>query len=337
MKSDMVNWARDIMKSNKRFSMPIMTHPGIEGIGENVYNAVTNPNVHYAAVKYLAEKFDSIASTVIMDLTVEAEAFGMHISFSQDEVPNIIGRLVFDDVTISALEVPSLESARIPVYIKATSLMAHNLNKPIIAGCIGPFSLAGRLYDMSEIMIALYINSKSIKELLEKCTFFIIKYCNKLKEVGANGVMLAEPASGLLSNEQCREFSSVYIKKIIDAVQDETFSVILHNCGNRGHCTSAMVYTGAAGYHFGNTIDIVQALNECPKTALVMGNLDPVVLFKSSEPEVVYEATSRLLNLTKYYPNFVISSGCDIPPKTSMNNINAFFSAVNNFNSNINR
>ena len=45
-------------------------------------------------------------------------------------------------------------------------------------------------------------------------------------------LIIAEPAAGLLSPEQCAEFSSPYVKKVVDAVQDDNFMVILHNCGN---------------------------------------------------------------------------------------------------------
>ena len=31
------------------------------------------------------------------------------------------------------------------------------------------------------------------------------------------------------------------------------------------------------------------------------------------------------------YPNFVISSGCDVPPLAGWENINAFFAAVKEF------
>ena len=74
-------------------------------------------------------------------------------------------------------------------------------------------------------------------------------------------------------------------------MQDDHFTVILHNCGNTGHCTKAMVATGAAAYHFGNKIDMVEALKEVPADALAMGNLDPVSLFKAATPEVMKKST----------------------------------------------
>ena len=54
----------------------------------------------------------------------------------------------------------------------------------------------------------------------------------------------------------------------------------------------------------------VEALKEVPADALAMGNLDPVSLFKAATPEVMKKATLDLLEATRSYPNFVLSSGC---------------------------
>ena len=90
-------------------------------------------------------------------------------------------------------------------------------------------------------MVLIYENPRAAHELLQKCTSFIEKYCQALKETGANGVMMAEPAAGLLSNDDCLTFSSQYVRQIVERVQDDHFILILHNCGNTGHCTKAMV------------------------------------------------------------------------------------------------
>ena len=202
----------------------------------------------------------------------------------------------------------------------------------MFAGCIGPFSLAGRLYDMSDIMVLIYENPDAAHELLNKCTKFIEKYCEALKLTGANGVLMAEPAAGLLSNDDCMTFSSQYVKRIVNHVQDDNFIVVLHNCGNQGHCTPAMVATGAAAYHFGNKCRMEDVIRDVPATALAMGNLDPVSLFKDGTPEQLRQATLDLLNKMRPYPNFVLSSGCDTPPHTPAENINAFFETLNEWN-----
>ncbi len=326
-------WIENIIHDNKKAAIPIMTHPGIELNKKTVKDAVTDGKTHFDAIYVLNQQYPAAACSVIMDLTVEAEAFGAKIVFPEDEVPNVTGRLLNNEDDIEKLEVPTLDKGRIQEYIKANQLSAESIKeKPILAGCIGPYSLAGRLYDMSEIMMLIYINPDAANVLLRKCTDFLISYCKALKETGVNGVLIAEPAAGLLSNEDCRQYSSIYIKEIVDAVQDDYFSVILHNCGNTGHCTEAMVYTGAAGYHFGNKADMKEVIKEVPAHSLAMGNLDPVGIFKMGTPESVRQETLNLLEAMKAYPNFVLSSGCDTPPHVPIGNIAAFFDALAEYN-----
>lgn len=231
------------------------------------------------------------------------------------------------------MQIPSLDTARIPEYLKANRLSAEAItDKPVFGGCIGPFSLAGRLYDLSEMMMALYTEPETITILLEKCTEFLTNYIRAIKETGVNGVILAEPAAGLVSNDDCIKFSTLYVRKIVEALQDDNFMIILHNCGNGGHSTDAMVQSGAKGLHFGNKIDMVKAINDIPGDILVMGNLDPVGLFKQSSAEEVYNATKELLTRTADADNFILSSGCDVPPHIPFENISAFYQAVEDFN-----
>lgn len=326
-------WIETLVGQKTRTAIPIMTHPGIELIGKRVIDAVTDGETHFRAIEALARRWPrAAASTTIMDLTVEAEAFGAGLQTSPDEIPSVAGRLVADRAAVEALRIPSLDEKRIPHYLKADELAARRLDVPVLAGCIGPFSLAGRLYDMTEIMMAIYIEPDTIRLLLEKCTEFLLHYCRAIKQTGVAGVIMAEPAAGLLSDEDCRSYSSDYIRRIVEAVQEPTFAVILHNCGNTGHCTRAMVATGAAGYHFGNRADMVEALRACPAEVPVMGNIDPVGIFKQGTPEQVYAETETLLRRTAAFPNFVLSTGCDIPPHIPVENIEAFYRALDDFN-----
>lgn len=309
--------------------MPIMTNPGIELIGKNISDAVNDGQIHFDSVVALKNRFNqSVASTTIMDLSVEAEAFGATVVFDDKEVPTVSGRLLTSREDIEALRIPSIDEKRIPEYLKANRLAAKEIDKPLFGGCIGPFSLAGRLYDMTELMMAMYIEPDTANLLLEKCTQFILEYCHAIKACGSSGVVMAEPAAGLLSNDDCMMFSSLYVKKIVDEVQDDTFAVILHNCGNSGQCTRAMVETGAAALHFGNKIDMAGVLAEVPEDIAVLGNVDPVGMMKMGTPQSITDNVHKLLNLAKGHKNYVLSTGCDVPPATPIENIEAFFKAA---------
>lgn len=71
---------------------------------------------------------------------------------------------------------------------------------------------------MTEIMMAIYTEPETALLLLDKCTLFITQYCRAIKDCGSAGVIIAEPAAGLLSNEDCMQYSSVFVKRIVEEV-----------------------------------------------------------------------------------------------------------------------
>lgn len=329
MKINMQQWADQVMSSPVRKAIPILTHPGIQLIGRKVSEAVTDGYIHYCAIKRLQEEFPSAAATTIMDLTVEAEAFGCQVRMEENEIPSVALPVINKEEDIQALKIPSLLNGRIPEYLKAMQLAAeHIIDRPVLGGCIGPFSLAGRLMGMTEIMTEMFLNPDMVFLLLEKCTLFLIRYAEAVKETGVHGIIMAEPAAGLLSADQCDAFSSSFIRRIVRSVQDENFLFILHNCGNTGHCTASMVETGAGALHFGNAIDLQKAISEVPDHILVLGNLDPVTDFCMATPKKMLERTLKLLEKVGKNKNFILSSGCDVPPQAPLANIRAFYQAL---------
>lgn len=143
---------------------------------------------------------------------------------------------------------------------------------------------------------------------------------------------MAEPLAGLLSPDLAEEFSARYVKKINDAVKDEDFIVIYHNCGNTAILTiDSILSTGADAYHFGNAIDMAEMMKHIPADTIAMGNVDPAGVLRNGTPETVEKATTEIMDACCKYKNFVISSGCDIPPATPWKNIDAFFDAVGKF------
>jgi uroporphyrinogen decarboxylase len=333
MTRNMRQWTDAVCQSGHRLAMPIMTHPGLDLIGKKISDAVTDGDVQFQVIEAVQGKYPSAAATMMMDLTVEAEAFGSTISVANGEMPVVTKRLVSNAKEVEELTIPSLNRARVPQYLKAAKLAVENITgKPVFAGCIGPFSLAGRLFDLSETMAAIYTEPDTIKSLVKKCSAFLLEYVLAMKRLGANGIIMAEPAAGLLSPELCDEFSSGYIRVIVQEAQDEHFLFILHNCGNKGQVTRSMLSTGADALHFGNALDLPGTIKGIPPGVLVLGNLDPVGVFKMASPEKVFDAASALLQQTAGCRNFIISSGCDVPSGVPVQNIEAFFKAVDSFN-----
>ncbi len=331
MNTNMREWLKALPESKKAF--PILSFPAVSLLGCTVRELIADSESQARGMAQIAERFDSAASVSLMDLSVEAECFGAKVRFSDDEVPTITGRLVEDEDAAEELEVPAVGSARSGIYVDAIRKAKELItDRPVFAGIIGPFSLAARLLDVSEIMIDCYDDPDMVNVVLEKATAFLIEYAKAFKEAGANGVVMAEPVSGLLSPALEEEFSSPFVKQIVDAVQDDDFLVIYHNCGdNTPRMTKSLLSIGAAAYHFGNAIDLKAMLEKYPADVAVMGNVDPAGVLRMGSPETVRAETLRILEDCAAHENFVISSGCDIPPMTPLANIDAFFRAVDEF------
>lgn len=330
---DMYKWIEDIIKAEKVVNLPVISFPGFKITNTKIEEAIKSADAQAVCMKNLVDRFDMVAGISCMDLSVEAEAFGAGVTFHENDLPHVESNFVktYDDA--NNLAIPSMDAGRLPIFIEAIKKASATINeRPIFANIIGPFSLAGRLTDITEIMIKCLMEPETAHLLLKKSTEFIIKYALALKEAGANGFILAEPVAGLLSPEMDAEFASSYVKEIVDAVQDENFIVIYHNCGNVVELMDSILTVGAKAYHFGNAIKLIDVIDKVPENCLVMGNIDPVDILQNGTKELIIEETTKLLEELKEYKNFVISTGCDVPESTSLENIEIFYRAVEVFN-----
>lgn len=330
---DMNKWIEGLYDSGIKKPMPILSYPAAQLMGIGVDELISCSETISEGMKIIAQRTGAAASCSMMDLSVEAEAFGSKVRFSADEVPTVIGQIVLTDEDAEKLEVPGTDKGRIALYIEAINKAARLItDRPVLAGVIGPLSLAGRLIGVTDTMIDLYEAPGKVHSTLEKAADFITKYAKAFKAVGANGVIMAEPLAGLLSPALCGEFSTPYSKKIADAVKGDDFVFIYHNCGNSAvDLIESILKIGASAYHFGNAVSMETVLERMPQKTIVMGNIDPAGEFKNGTPDSIREATLDLLNKCGGHKNFIISSGCDIPPSSSWDNIEAFFSAAREY------
>ena len=232
MKINMTQWIQDTISSPVKKAMPILSFPGVQITGHTVEEMVRDGHLQAECMKAVADRFDTGAAFSLMDLSVEAEAFGSPVHYSEDEVPTVTAALVHEEDEAEALKVPEVGAGRTGECVKGIREVTEMItDRPVLAGIIGPFSLAGRILDMTEIMILCYEEPEMVETVLEKATEFLIKYAKAFKEAGANGIAIAEPAAGLLSPGLIREFSTPYVKQIRESVQDDEFMVLYHNCG----------------------------------------------------------------------------------------------------------
>lgn len=328
----MKNWIQECIAAPVKKAMPVLSFPGIQLTGHTVEEMVQDGHLQAECMKAVAQKFHTAAAFSLMDLSVEAEAFGSHVKYSRDEVPTVTAALVHDMQEALMLQVPEVGTKRTGEYVRAIKEASELItDRPVLAGMIGPYSLAGRLLDMTEIMILCYEEPELVVTVLKKATEFLVSYAQSFKAAGAAGIVIAEPAAGLLSPGMIGEFSTPYVREICEAVRDDNFVVLYHNCGNVIPLLDNIREIKADGYSFGNAVDMEEVLKNMPADCLVIGNIDPAGVLRNGTPESIRAETIALMQRCGRYPNFVISSGCDIPPGTPIRNVQAFLNAAEEF------
>ena len=330
---NMYNWTEQIIYTERKKALPILTFPAVQYLYLTVRELVADSNHQSVGMRLIADHFDMAAALAYMDLSVEAEAFGAHTVYKADEVPTIIGRLVATEEDAEALQIPKIGDGRTGEVVesirKAQMLIT---DRPVIAQCIGPFSLAGRLMNVNDILLQCYEEPELVHTVLKKTTAFIMDYAAALQKIGADGIIMSEPLAGLLSPQLVDEFSSDYVREIVHTLQDKNFIFIYHNCGNAvPHLLDSIVDTGCYGFHFGNSVDMLAMLERVPRNYLVMGNISPANVFNGKSTEHVRLETLKLLNACGKYNNFVISSGCDLSPDVDLDNVHMFMKTTEAF------
>ena len=332
MKIDMDAWLAEQMKAGKKKPLPILSFPGVQLIHRSVDEMVHSGSLQAKCMQAIAERYDTAAALTLMDLSVEAEAFGSPVYYSDNEVPTVTEAIVKTPEEADALSIPAVGTGRTGECIKAVEEALKKIDdRPILSGVIGPFSLAGRLLDVTEIMVLCYDEPELVKVVLDTCTTFIKKYIQAFKTAGAHGVVMAEPVAGLLSPALIAEFSNPYVQQIRESVEDKNFAFVYHNCGNTIPLLAEIAKMGCRAIHLGNSIDMKAALQELPSNVLVMGNISPADEFRNGTPASMALAVKKLWQQCSAYDNFLISSGCDIPPASPLENIDAFFQTIKEF------
>ena len=120
------------------------------------------------------------------------------------------------------------------------------------------------------------LESGGISQPEEMTKLGYLQHFSITSSVAARTVVIAEPLAGLLSPSLAQEFSGDYCKRIVDAVKDEGFAVVYHNCGNTANVTLDSIFScGANAYHFGNAIKMEEIMEKAPSNIICMGNVSP--------------------------------------------------------------
>ena len=97
MKRNMKQWVADVIATPGKKALPVLSFPSVQLLGITVRELIGSSDSQARGMKMIADRVPSLASVSLMDLSVEAEAFGSRIRFTDNEVPTVQGSIVTDE------------------------------------------------------------------------------------------------------------------------------------------------------------------------------------------------------------------------------------------------
>ena len=187
-----------VINAQQRKALMFGTNIGASMINKSLPVVYTDENAQFDAINAFCENFDCDFITTAMDLSIEAECFGGQVKYLGNSAPVITGRIISDISQIDKIAVPEVGEKRTNFSLNILErVIKEYRNLPVIAGTIGPFTLAGRIFGVSEILELVLLDPAAAHTLVGKCNRFIEKYILSMKSLGADGVLLAEPSAGI--------------------------------------------------------------------------------------------------------------------------------------------
>ncbi len=317
------------LREKTRLIVPLMGFPGLSMTGCTIKLAQQNYGEHFKVVRALAETFKPDMIFPLMDLAVEANALGRYTIFPKAHSATV-PKEVFSLHELSAGEQINLSfDTRVLGYVETVKLMNIGLHPSVLRGAYvtGPYSLTGLLMGADEAAMATIDRPEELLRVCEFTTEKIQEYVRLLIAAGAQVICILEPSAVMLGPDQFERFSSRFVRHINDSCRYTGVSTIYHTCGNTTHLVEKMVKSGVDAVSLDSPeagVDLPAVAARIPPDIMVIGNINPVGKLLHGKPAEVEEQVSDLLDRMAPYPNFILSTGCDLPQETPLENIHAF-------------
>ena len=211
-----------------------------------------------------------------------------------------------------------LSRGYIPELIKAVKFLKKEVGDevPIVAGIIGPFTIAGSLLDSVPLLKATFKAPQKIRPFLDVGEKAGTALAKALVDAGADIIacedMTASPE--LIAPKTYKEFELEYQRKQFDAIPVPT---ILHICGNVDAIVEWMGQTGANILSLEPKASAKLARDKCGSEIILMGGVDTATTLFMKDADTVKRGCEETIADGIQ----ILAPGCAVAPSTPTENL----------------
>jgi [methyl-Co(III) methanol-specific corrinoid protein]:coenzyme M methyltransferase len=271
-----------------------------------------------ALAAYTVVGFDAVR--VPFCQTFEAEALGCTLKSGGTEgitgIQHPPTPYKLDDIPVFPADF--LSRGRIPELLKAVRILKKEVGDEaaIVAGIIGPFTIAGSILDTVPLLKATFKAPHKIRPFLDLGEKAGTALAKALIDAGADIIccedMTASPE--LIAPKTYGEYELEYQKKQFDAI---SIPKILHICGNVDAIVEWMGQTGADILSLEPKANAKLAREKCGPDIILLGGVDTATTLYMKDAETVRKGCEESIADGIQ----ILAPGCAIAPGTPLENL----------------
>ena len=274
--------------------------------------------------------YDAVFS--VMDVSVETEAVGSILQYRRNQYPVVERHALSADGEWGALEVPDPEQAgRMPEMLKALRILRGELgDEVLVVGCImGPFTLTTQLLGLEAALLMAIDDFPHLERVMDYATEILIRFGEAQLRSGAHLLLVFDPSASpaVIPPKFFREFELPRLQKVCEALKAAgAVTNWLHIAGPAKRILPFYPQAGVGIANFDYCVSATEAHDQLPTTCLD-GNIRSLAFVEDAPGDIAADA-DRLLNAFHDRGGFILSSGCEIPPESSPENVAAMVKAA---------
>ncbi len=312
--------------------MPLVQYWTAKQVGFNMKELLNNVEKNVYSQYYCARECGYDVVKDFGGIHAESEAMGSKLEIYEDSTPSIKEYFIEDySKDMDNLKVLNpYKDGRLPLILEGVKRLKELCEGNIAVKCYlqAPFRHAAMLRG-NQIYRDILKKKENLKQLLEITTYSQIIYGTALVYAGADIIMLSDPTSSgdILSREQWLEWGFKYTKRVVKELKkNNNIKVILHICGDTGDRLDTFPELGIDGISLDQRVNLSRAKEIIGDRICIIGNVNPTNILENTEEEIKQESI-ECIQKAGQNGNFILSSGCGVPPNSPMCNIKAMVKA----------
>ncbi len=293
---------------------------------------------HVDAIEYC----DMAGIVMLIDLTVEAEAFGCETIYPVMDTahPN------YDDPFIKGPEdykkiksINPRETKRMKGIIDATAALSKKIgtSHAIVGFVYGSLGTLSMMRGPEKFFMDLVEYPDEVMEAIEIMDDVLAEYAVAQQEAGAHAVCYDNlyASESILSKPLWRKFEAKGMMKVCKAIQDTGALVVHHNCGNGIYFDEIIEHGIPHAISHAYVADDVDSWEEQKEKwgskVCSIGWMPPGPVAMLGDEEEIEEETKAEIEIYKPNGGYIMSTGCEYPPNAPLKNAKLIVDAAKKY------